>query len=160
MTMHPADHTDLAKQVDGALRALPTPKAPRTLVPRVMAAVELSLAPWYRRAWVTWPAVWQVASAAALALLVVAFWSLARLGSEAGAVADIIGSRATVAMPGSLVTFVTWAGSLIDASRILWRVIVEPILGYVVMFIVVMSVACVAFGTALNRVALGGASDL
>ena len=129
MTMHPADPTDLAWQVDRALRALPTPKAPRTLVPRVMAAVELSLAPWYTRAWLTWPAVWQVASVTALALLVVALWSVARLGPAAGAVADMVGSYATVAMPGSLVAFFPWTGSFIDAGRILWRVIVEPVLG-------------------------------
>ena len=157
MTMHPADSDDLAKQVDRALRALPTPRAPRTLVPRVMAAVEQSLAPWYSRAWVTWPAVWQIVSAAALVLLVV---GVARIGPAAEAVADGIGSRASVAMPASVVAFISWAGSFIDAGRILWRVIVEPVIGYVVLFVVVMCVACLAFGTALNRVALGGASDL
>ena len=160
MTMHPADPTDLAKQIDRALRALPAPRAPRTLVPRVMAAVELSLAPWYTRAWVTWPAVWQVASAAALVMLVAGFAGVVQLGPAAGTVVDVIGSRATVALPTSVVAFLSGVGSFIDAARIVWRVVVEPILGYVVLFVVVMSVACVAFGTALNRVALGGASDL
>ncbi len=46
-----------------------------------------------------------------------------------------------------------------DASRIVWRV-VGPGLRYVALFLLVMSAACVAFGTALDRVvALGGASE-
>jgi hypothetical protein len=37
---------------------------------------------------------------------------------------------------------------------------VEPLLRYVIVFVLIMSAACVVFGTALNRVALGGASEL
>ncbi len=55
---------DLEKQVDGALRSLPTPRAPRTLAPRVMAALAVrSALPWYRRTWFEWPRGWQAVSA-------------------------------------------------------------------------------------------------
>ena len=69
--MHPDDSDD----VDRALKGLPAPRAPRTLLPRVMAAVETraaaSSAP---RPWVDWPLVWQMASAA----LVIVFASGSR----------------------------------------------------------------------------------
>ena len=47
--MNPAD---LETLVDCKLKALPTPRAPHTLLPRVLAAVqEWTLRPWYTRAW-------------------------------------------------------------------------------------------------------------
>ncbi len=58
---------DLGTLVDRELGRLPLPRAPRTLVPRVMAAIqEWSLRPWYERAWFTWPRGWQLASLALL----------------------------------------------------------------------------------------------
>ena len=42
--------------VDRELRQLPSPRAPHTLLPRVLAAVEQwTRRPWYARAWFTWP---------------------------------------------------------------------------------------------------------
>ena len=62
---------DLERLTHRELHRLPAPRAPRTLLPRVMAAVEAwANRPWYTRAWFTWPLGWQVASAAALVLLV------------------------------------------------------------------------------------------
>src|SRR5258706_2570822 len=67
--MHPVD---LETLVDRELRQLPAPRAPHTLLPRVLAAVQQwSQRPWYARAWFTWPAAAQIASAAALVLIVV-----------------------------------------------------------------------------------------
>src|SRR5262245_59012249 len=62
--MQPGDRDDeFSAFIDDALRALPAPRAPRTLLPRVLAAkAELRPRPWYTRAWLTWPAGWQVAS--------------------------------------------------------------------------------------------------
>ena len=58
---------DLEPRVDRELRRLPAPRAPHTLLPRVMAAAEAwAERPWYTRAWVTWPLAWQVVSVAAL----------------------------------------------------------------------------------------------
>src|SRR5580765_1858939 len=66
--MYPAD---LDRLVDRELKHLPSPRAPHTLLPRVLAAVEhWTRRPWYERAWFTWPVGWQIASLAVLALLV------------------------------------------------------------------------------------------
>ena len=61
--------TDLETLVDRELRRLPALRAPHTLLPRVLAAVQRwSQRPWYARAWFTWPIGGQIASAAALVL--------------------------------------------------------------------------------------------
>src|SRR5688500_5834544 len=57
------DPADLERLVARELRALPAPRAPRTLLPRVLAAADTSARrPWYSRAWMTWPAAWQAVS--------------------------------------------------------------------------------------------------
>ena len=62
------DPADLETFVDGELRRLPLPRAPQTLLPRVLAAVEQwRERPWYARAWFTWPLAWQSGRSAALA---------------------------------------------------------------------------------------------
>jgi len=152
------DPVDLEKIVDRELNALPQPAAPPTLLPRVMAAVMASRSmPWYSRAWFTWPTVWQAGSVAALIILVIA---LVRLGPIAGEAAEIVRANATLPTPGWVVASVAWAQPFWDAAQILWRVMVEPIRLYVLVFLFLMTTACVVFGTALNRVALGGASEL
>ena len=66
--MHPVD---LETLVGGELRRLPMPRAPQTLLPRVLAAVQAwAQRPWYERAWFTWPVGLQIASIAALILIV------------------------------------------------------------------------------------------
>jgi hypothetical protein len=71
----------LEAQTDRALKQLPELQAPRTLAPRVMAAIARQAEqPWYRRAWQTWPAGLRVAS---LAVLVAFFGGLCVLGFEA-----------------------------------------------------------------------------
>src|ERR1700736_1870656 len=68
--MHPVD---LETLVDRELRQLPLPRAPHTLLPRVLAAVQAwAQRPWYERAWFTWPLAWQMASVSALILIVCA----------------------------------------------------------------------------------------
>jgi len=63
------DPLDLERLIDQSLRELPQPRAPRTLLPRVMAVVgHVAVEPWYLRAWFTWPRLWQAAFATALVL--------------------------------------------------------------------------------------------
>src|ERR1700730_9576250 len=65
--MHPVD---LEPLVDRELRQLALPRAPHTLLPRVLAAVQAwAQRPWYQRAWFTWPVAWQVAASAALLVI-------------------------------------------------------------------------------------------
>lgn len=118
---------DLEQRVDRELRRLPPPRAPHTLLPRVLAAVEAWVnRPWYTRAWFTWPLGWQVASVAALVLVVAGLWML------------------PPAPPSVVVTT--------NAGRVLWRTIVEPFLAYAFVIVVIMCLACAAFGAALSYV--------
>ena len=118
---------DLEQKVDRELRRLPLPRAPHTLLPRVLAAVEAWVnRPWYTRAWFTWPVGWQVASVALLALVVAGVWML------------------PPAPPSVVVTT--------NAGRVLWRTMVEPFLVYAFGIVVIMCLACAAFGAALSYV--------
>jgi hypothetical protein len=126
--MHP-DNGDLEALVDRGLRRLPPPRAPHTLLPRVMAAVEAwAQRPWYTRAWFAWPAGWRVASIAPVALLVYAAWRLPPAPPAVVAAAS--------------------------TSRVLWNAVVEPLLPYIFLVVVLMGLACVVFGLALNYVLL------
>ena len=73
-------HPDESDDVDRALKGLPAPRAPRTLLPRVMAAADLRAARSAPRPWVDWPLGWQLASAALVLLFVI---GIARLWPSA-----------------------------------------------------------------------------
>jgi hypothetical protein len=153
------DPVDLERLIDRELQALPTPRAPHTLLPRVLAAAErLAMRPWYSRAWFTWPRPLQGAFAAVL-LLGVGLASAA-LWLPMGEVVRELGWWPGTPALTEVVAIPRWLSAPWDASRIVWRVLVEPVIGYLVMFVLVMSGACVAFGTALDRVALGGVSEI
>ena len=118
---------DLERSLQHELRRLPSPMAPDTLLPRVLAAVDAGARkPWYSRAWFTWPLGWQIASIVALAILGVGLWMLPPA-------------------PPSL--FVTT-----NDGRVLWRTMVEPFLFYAFGIVVLMCLACAAFGAALSYV--------
>ena len=71
---------DLEQLVDSELKRLPTPNAPRTLLPRVLAAVavqEQHAKP--ARGWTMWPRGWQFAGGAVAAAVFVGLWRLAAL---------------------------------------------------------------------------------
>jgi hypothetical protein len=120
---------DLETRVNRELRRLPLPAAPHTLLPRVLAAVDAwARRPWYTRAWFTWPIGWQIASILALVLFAVGLWMLPS------------------APPSVVVTS--------NASRVLWRTMVEPFLFYAFGIVILMCLACAAFGAALSYVFL------
>ena len=123
------DNDDLRAIVDRELRQLPTPRAPETLLPRVLAAVDAwTWRPWYMRAWFAWPAAWRAASVALLVLVVSVLWNL----------------------PPAPPSVVAAAG----ATRVVWNLLVAPALPYAVGFVVLMGLTCVAVGLALNYVLL------
>ncbi|MEZ5316777.1 MAG: hypothetical protein R2752_05200 [Vicinamibacterales bacterium] len=122
---------DLETRLGRALRALPLPMAPATLLPRVMAAVRR---PWYARAWVTWPRPAQALSIIAAALVVFAMTS-----------------------GGSPATPVTEeAGAIAAFARITWRLLLQPAAQHLFAIAVAGSVVCAAAWSALTRLALGG----
>lgn len=120
----------LEERVHAELRRLPDPLAPSSLLPRVLAAVDAwALRPWYTRAWFTWPLGWQVASIVALALVALGVWMLPS------------------ATPPSVVVTT-------NAGRVLWQTMIQPFLLYAFAVVVLMCIACAAFGAALGYVFL------
>ena len=140
---------DLETRVDRELRRLPAPRAPHTLLPRVMAAAQAwAERPWYTRAWVTWPLAWQVVSAAALVAIVAGgAVLLPHARSAATSVTTAFASDEAVAVTQQV-------ADTTSSARILWRTLLEPLLTYVFGIVVLMVLACVAFGTALNYVVI------
>jgi hypothetical protein len=140
---------DLKTVVDLALRRLPMPHAPDTLLPRVLLAVEAwKRRPWYARAWFTWPHAWQAAAVAA-SMFVIA------------GVATWLGGAQTVSTLAFVVTsevadVARVAAVTLNAALVVWSVLMEPFVAYVVALVVLMAAACAALGMALTHVALGG----
>jgi len=147
--------TDLETHVDRALRQLPLPRAPHTLLPRVLAAVqEWTLRPWYERAWFTWPLGWQVVSAASLIMLIVGGGMLL---PTAEAAADGAMSTLAAGMISDVVGVWQRVEVTANTARILWATLVEPLVPYAFALVVLMCLACAALGTALNHVVLARA---
>jgi hypothetical protein len=143
---------DLETLVDAELRHLPAPRAPHTLLPRVMAAVEqLRRRPWYTRAWLTWPLAWQVASLAVLALIVAGG---AVLVPSARAAVDGVTSGLAPQMMREVADSTHRVDATMNAAWVLWRALLEPLTAYAFALVVLMCLACAALGTALNHVAL------
>lgn len=100
----------LESLVTSRLSRLPAPRAPSTLLPRVLEEVnELQRTPRRTRPWFTWPRTWQAASLAALAAL-----------------AWLAGSSTEHLAPGE-------ARALVGAVRVLWEVFLEPNAAYLAM---------------------------
>jgi hypothetical protein len=151
------DPVELERVTDRALRALPAPRAPRTLLPRVLAAVAAEASrPWYARAWLSWPLHWKLVSAATAAVIVV----IATAGGPAVAAGMLeFATRTSLPVSSQFAGAVRGLGAMWEASRIVWDV-VAPAARVLALWLLVMSAACVAFGTALDRViALGGAVE-
>jgi hypothetical protein len=126
--MTPAER-DLETLADRELRRLPLPRAPQTLLPRVIGAVQhWTERPWYTRAWFAWPAAWRVSSLAPVVLLAYLVWRLPPAPSEMAAATS--------------------------AARVLWDLMIAPLVPYLLAVVVLMGLTCVAFGLALNYVLL------
>jgi len=154
------DPLELERLIDREFQELPAPRAPETLLPRVMQAVRAAqaaeTAPRRSTGWRTWPLSGQVAAAVGVALLAMGLANLWPLLYEL--------MNAALANPASGPTGARLAGVLQQleaagsAVRVVWRVI-EPVTVFACAVVTVMALACALFGTALGRVvALGGAS--
>jgi hypothetical protein len=146
---------DLETIVDRELKRLPLPRAPLTLVPRVLAAADQwARRPWYARAWLAWPRLWQVASAAAAALLLVGIaWAIT--WAQAVASADVT-PTATRAV-SEVRNLFQGVEATLNATRVVWLALVQPVVVYAFGFVFVMFSACVLLGIAINRVVFGKA---
>jgi hypothetical protein len=138
---------DLETLVDRELRRRPAPRAPHTLLPRVLAAVQRwAERPWYARAWFTWPIGGQIVSAAVLALVVI---GAALLVPSAQSAFD----RTMGRLLSSVTPVAQRTEATLNAAHVVWRAVIEPLAPYAFVLVALMCVACVAFGTALNHVA-------
>lgn len=148
---------DLERVVDRRLKALPVPRAPHTLLPRVMRAVE-DLGRRVRRpiGWFAWPMGWRVTSAAALALLIVVFvgvWPLAVTRIET------IGAQLPVpaaSVGASVERVVREATALAGAIASVWRALLLPVTSSLIVFVALMLAACALGGAALRSLVLEG----
>lgn len=147
---------ELDRHVHRDLRRLPSPQAPDTLLPRVLAArAKLDARPWYARAWVSWPLAWRVASSASAALMLAAVSLTASVyaADVGGWFAELsatawrgIGHQVPAIRAGAITVGALWGG------------LVQPIAGYLAALALVMWAACAAFGVALTRIAGGEVS--
>lgn len=144
---------DLERLVDRELQRLPAPRAPETLLPRVLAAVDAAARrPWYRRAWFTWPIGWQVASVSlgiiALTTIVMFIPDVTSAARDARVVTGVSGEVSSAAQQMESVT---------TAARVLWRALLAPVVPYAFGLVLLMCLACALFGTVLNHLVFGKA---
>jgi hypothetical protein len=147
------DPADLERLIDRELRALPAPRAPRALLPRVMAAANAAAQrPWYSRAWLDWPVGWQLASALVL-IGVVAGGSvvLPQVRDAVETISFVADVRSDVASSAREVETAT------TAVRVLWRTLLAPVVPWAFGLVTLMCAACAVFGTALNHLVFGRA---
>jgi hypothetical protein len=147
--------TDLDRELDRRLRALPGPKAPGTLMPRVMAAAArapvtaelLVLKPWYARPWLAWPLSLRLASAIVVTAVAVTLFAGAPIlrWLSPNLAADL--SRAFDPIQ-SLGRYIGQVGTL---TRVFWHVWLEPIALYLLALIVMLSLAVTAALSLVNR---------
>lgn len=153
--MPPTDPEQFADIIGAAMRQLPGPAAPPTLLPRVMAAAQRwARRPWYASAWFTWPLGWQVTSVAVLCTTVAGTAMLSPL---------IEGAPATIARMsgtgrgGDAAILGGYLVVTLNVAAILWRTVVKPMAPYAAAFGALMCLACAVFGSVLHQVAFGTA---
>jgi hypothetical protein len=144
------DPQELESLIDRQLRRLPEPRAPRSLLPRVMAAVAEARRPWYARAWRTWPIGLQIASALAC-FVAIAAMSLALPAVQTWLVADSSPLWADlVPRAGRIVAHTEDVGR---AAEVVWRALIAPVATAALVPVLMMCAASLAFGVALSRLA-------
>lgn len=147
---------DLEQLVDRELKHLPTPRAPETLLPRVLAATfERPPVPWYARPWLAWPLAWQAASAAALLALGAAMFVALPFLQQVSwyAVARWAGAAA-----GGATTLLDVMAQTATLVRVLCRLVLEPVAFALLVLAVCLSLSCAALWAVLERFALGEGS--
>lgn len=123
-----------------ALRAIPAPRAPHTLAPRVMAAVHARLAAHAvaARTWFDWSVPAQLASV--LAFVVVIAGAALVWPSIQGAVAQATSSDA------------------VRVASVFFQSVWQPLMVWVLAAMTLTILFCATVGALLGRLALGGAS--
>jgi hypothetical protein len=137
---------DLQQFVDAELKRLPTPRAPGTLLPRVLEATTHQTVKQPGAGWSTWSRLRQGATAAAAALLVVAVWRLYPLAQPW---LSVLPGHATPVAPG----VPDRVDDTAAAVRVLWDVLVRPMATYLSVLLIAFAIACAALWSAVERLA-------
>jgi len=143
---------ELEAQVDCELKSLPLLTAPPTLAPRVMALIAArAAAPWYRRAWTTWPPVLQAVSMmvllAAFAGVCLGSWQLVHAPAVASATSEV----------GGWMSFLnaTWkaTGTLVNAVVLTFKSLGAVVVVGCLLALLLGYATCVGLGTIYFRLA-------
>lgn len=151
------DRSNLERRIAWELAHLPTPVAPATLLPRVMAAVQAwATRPWYERAWTTWPIGWRVASLALFSIgAVIASMVVPALSAAVQHMATVAVSRLSGQVPDLGVRLEV----ISLAAPVLWRALIYRVLFIAFIVVTVMSLACAMVAAVLNRAVFGRAVE-
>lgn len=145
---------DLERLVDAELKRLPTPRAPRTLLPRVLAAAAAQ--PQSAQSdggWMAWPRAWQLWGAIAAAVVLVGIWRLAAVAEP------FIAALLPSAGLGHAAALTRGADDAVTVVRVLWDVLLQPVATYVSILAISLALACALLWSAVERLAPGGASQ-
>ena len=144
---------DLEHLVDAELKRLPAPPAPRTLLPRVLAATAAEPRTQPSRGWASWPRLWQFAVGLAAAAVLVGAWKIAVIARPF--VAEIWPASGL----GQATSVTRNAGDTATVARVLWDVVLQPVATYVSVLAISFALACALLWSAVERLAPGGASQ-
>jgi hypothetical protein len=147
---------DLEHLIDRELKQLPVPRAPETLLPRVLAATAgRKPTPSYAAPWLDWSRRRQLASVAVLVLIAAGVGLLGHLGwLEVVARLSWLGSAS-----GTVTRVAAAAEDGATLVRACWRVLLGPVTFSLLVVALSLSLACAALWAALDRIAMGGASE-
>jgi hypothetical protein len=144
---------DLEQLVDAELKRLPTPRAPRTLLPRVLAATAARPHAKPARGWAAWPRGWQFAGGVVAAAVLIGTWKLVALGQPF--IAPLLSATGF----GRAAAVTRGADDAATVVRVLWDVLLQPVATYVSVLAISFALACALLWTAVERLAPGGASQ-
>jgi hypothetical protein len=150
--MNPNHDNELEALIDRELKSLPSLSAPRSLAPRIMAAVTAQqCVPWYRAGWQSWPLALRAASFVTLLTL---FLGLCFGGERAWQFASKSDSAEKVSDTFSLLGLIgKTLGVLVDSVPQLVRQIGTGYLVAAIALIALAYAACIAFGSFYLRFA-------
>ena len=140
------EHEELDELLDRELCHLPPFTAPRSLAPRVMAAVRAKAAavaaPWWLQSWAAWPMYARAALFVAALLIATIFFSGSvvlddQIQNIPNPMANLLGDFATIG----------------NTIALLWQKIGQPLFLTRIAVCAAMYFVCVGLGTAMFRVA-------
>jgi hypothetical protein len=134
------------------LRKLPSRRAPETLAPRVLAAIQArEQQSWWQRPWTTWPFKFRLIFMVAAVCSAILFLSLS-FAVLNGNITNPLNLKLGQGL-GFLVPFWEVLKTLGNAAILLTRSINQPFLLALSSLVFMMYLTCVAIGTACCRVA-------